>query len=430
MKRESQSTMESEKKTDYDITPVQPQQASSFQLNLNEDNYLYPKQDEVEANVTTPTVAAQLVASSSTSQHDHNESSKALLGRIQSIREDLSHMSNLHQQMREKSQLELSQPLSKDKNISNVKDEYHDQSDAYLHQPSLRARSSREHLPEPMTASNLQTAEFNNTMSQRAPTFSPMEKSEQRRLRDSRATEDSDRLLFRAEQKRQSVGLNEQTEEKRTIENDNHASNMLIMNEDLPPLNYTYPFRKATQAVATALEPHMIKETAFSETQITPVPNDSQSNTAKSMRQTKQALTEEPAINTEARFGAPEIIAQSTDEAADLSEVNRVLNAAQSNLPLYALPQQDTNDHKPFSTAKAQDELFLMDSYYKELIKRERAAFERILASKLNVHERDVERRYQKQMKEADNKLQRAEALSNRFKDSQNACKRLMKEVE
>ena len=53
-----------------------------------------------------------------------------------------------------------------------------------------------------MTASNLQTAEFNNTMSQRAPTFSPMEKSEQRRLRDSRATEDSDRLLFRAEQKR------------------------------------------------------------------------------------------------------------------------------------------------------------------------------------------------------------------------------------
>lgn len=49
----------------------------------------------------------------------------------------------------------------------------------------------------------------------------------------------------------------------------------------------------------------------------------------------------------------------------------------------------------PFATSKkADDELFLMDSYYKELIKKERAAFERILVSKLNVHERDVERRY------------------------------------
>lgn len=48
----------------------------------------------------------------------------------------------------------------------------------------------------------------------------------------------------------------------------------------------------------------------------------------------------------------------------------------------------------PFATAKVSDELFLMDSYYKEVIKRERAAFERILASKLNVHERDVERRF------------------------------------
>ena len=42
-----------------------------------------------------------------------------------------------------------------------------------------------------------------------------------------------------------------------------------------------------------------------------------------------------------------------------------------------------------------------MDSYYKELLKKERAAFERILASKLNVKEREVERRMQKQIKEA-----------------------------
>lgn len=46
-----------------------------------------------------------------------------------------------------------------------------------------------------------------------------------------------------------------------------------------------------------------------------------------------------------------------------------------------------------------------MDSYYKEVLKRERAAFERILVSKINVHERDVERRYQRQIKEADAKL-------------------------
>lgn len=37
-----------------------------------------------------------------------------------------------------------------------------------------------------------------------------------------------------------------------------------------------------------------------------------------------------------------------------------------------------------------------MDSYYKELMQSERQAFERILASKLNVHERQVERKFQK----------------------------------
>ena len=49
-----------------------------------------------------------------------------------------------------------------------------------------------------------------------------------------------------------------------------------------------------------------------------------------------------------------------------------------------------------FATNIAQEELFLMDSYYKELMQRERMAFERILVSKLNVRERDVERKLQK----------------------------------
>ena len=38
-----------------------------------------------------------------------------------------------------------------------------------------------------------------------------------------------------------------------------------------------------------------------------------------------------------------------------------------------------------FSSNLPHDELFLMDSYYKELIKKERAAFERVLASKVNI---------------------------------------------
>jgi len=71
-----------------------------------------------------------------------------------------------------------------------------------------------------------------------------------------------------------------------------------------------------------------------------------------------------------------------------------------------------------------------MDSYYKELIKTERAAFERVLASKLNVQEREVERRLQKQIKDANTKLDKAEALESRFKDSQAMSKRLMKEIE
>ena len=41
-------------------------------------------------------------------------------------------------------------------------------------------------------------------------------------------------------------------------------------------------------------------------------------------------------------------------------------------------------------------ELFLMDSYYRELMEKERQAFERILKSKVNVAERDAERRFQK----------------------------------
>ena len=39
-------------------------------------------------------------------------------------------------------------------------------------------------------------------------------------------------------------------------------------------------------------------------------------------------------------------------------------------------------------------ELFLMDTYYRELMEKERQAFERILKSKINVAERDMERKF------------------------------------
>ena len=41
-----------------------------------------------------------------------------------------------------------------------------------------------------------------------------------------------------------SLVMREHSDDKRTIENDNYASNMLIMNPDLP-LHETYPFVRA-----------------------------------------------------------------------------------------------------------------------------------------------------------------------------------------
>ena len=71
-----------------------------------------------------------------------------------------------------------------------------------------------------------------------------------------------------------------------------------------------------------------------------------------------------------------------------------------------------------------------MDSYYKELIKKERAAFERVLASKVNIAQRDAERRLQKQINEANDRYKKALALEKRFKDNKTHTKRLVKEVD
>lgn len=53
-----------------------------------------------------------------------------------------------------------------------------------------------------------------------------------------------------------------------------------------------------------------------------------------------------------------------------------------------------------------------------------------MLNSKINVAEREIERKLQKQIKEAKMRLQKAEGLEQRFFESQTHSKRLMKEVE
>ena len=75
-------------------------------------------------------------------------------------------------------------------------------------------------------------------------------------------------------------------------------------------------------------------------------------------------------------------------------------------------------------------ELFKMDTYYRDLMQKERATFERILASRLNAQEREIDRKFQKQKKEVKIRLEKAEALENRYNESQNHAKRLMKEIE
>ena len=50
--------------------------------------------------------------------------------------------------------------------------------------------------------------------------------------------------------------------------------------------------------------------------------------------------------------------------------------------------------NKPPVGPSTNQELFLMDSYYRELMEKERQAFERILKSRINVAERDVERKF------------------------------------
>ena len=150
---------------------------------------------------------------------------------------------------------------------------------------------------------------------------------------------------------------------------------MLIMNPDLP-LHETYPF--TAPHVARALEPQILKETAFSDAML-PSNKDERASHSKAKRDqydySSTGLTHEPSIQSLNHLA--------TDEHSDVPDRQDYIKTKKTS----------SKPPKAFATNVAQDELFLMDSYYKELMKKERAAFERVLASKLNVHEREVERR-------------------------------------
>jgi predicted nuclease with TOPRIM domain len=75
-------------------------------------------------------------------------------------------------------------------------------------------------------------------------------------------------------------------------------------------------------------------------------------------------------------------------------------------------------------------ELFLMDSYYRDLMAKERAAFERILQSRLNFQQRETERKMLKQISNARGRLAKAEHLEGKVKESHAHAKRLMNNIE
>ena len=62
----------------------------------------------------------QLIVSSNGNDSLGVDSSRALLGRIQSIREDLSHMSQLHGQLRDQSNHEMTKTWIQDASLTGV----------------------------------------------------------------------------------------------------------------------------------------------------------------------------------------------------------------------------------------------------------------------------------------------------------------------
>lgn len=71
-----------------------------------------------------------------------------------------------------------------------------------------------------------------------------------------------------------------------------------------------------------------------------------------------------------------------------------------------------------------------MDTYYRELITKEREAFQRILASKLAVQASQIERKMEKKSKAAQGKMEKANHYEQRLSHSTAHAKRLQTKVE
>ena len=157
----------------------------------------------------------------------------------------------------------------------------------------------------------------------------------------------------------------------------------------------TYPF---AQKVLQSLEPQILKE-----------PPTSDRRHYEETQQTNMQYTQE--------IGSPQ---KNVSMLSNFPYDRKECTQSHENA------QRKRGKHDP----ALNEELFQMDTYYRELMMKERQAFERILQSRLNVAERDIERRLQKQIKGAEAKLNKAEGLEQRHSDSQHHAKRLMKEID
>ena len=115
---------------------------------------------------------------------------------------------------------------------------------------------------------NMQTADFASNQMSNRQTFSPNNDDVQnhRFTAEVRTTDETDRLCRKSSKESM---LRQKPVDEQTIENDNFASNrnheFTVGGEEERPemaLHQTYPF---SAKVATALEPHILKETAFSD---------------------------------------------------------------------------------------------------------------------------------------------------------------------
>lgn len=79
----------------------------------------------------------------------------------------------------------------------------------------------------------------------------------------------------------------------------------------------------------------------------------------------------------------------------------------------------------PYTMTPKEEELFKLDEYYQKLIISEREQFQKILNSKLNVQQRDLERKYQANLQKAQDFYHKAQKISTDRKSTKELINRL-----